>query len=230
LTDEVSGRQTHLRGWRSLAVVLPLPLLLVVGLGAAQLRAERICEQQARTSALAPAWWHHGSTRAALIGDSWAVGDNENPAYPELVAKALRLDMRVSAVGGTGFVNDGACGGESFATRVSTIPRDARLIILAGGLNDTGEDGGAIAESVEHLISRARQAAPQARVVVVGVPDVPLLDTSATSRVDGILRSSSADLFLDVRDAHVSVSADDIHPSAEGQLEYADRLIAGLSE
>lgn len=209
-------------------VVLPVPLLLLTGFVVLDIRTDRICEQQIQASALAPEWERHGPTRAALIGDSWAAADGIHPAYPALVARALDLDMRVSAVGGTGYTNGGACGGKSFQSRVHTVPDDARLVILAGGLNDTGSDGDDLSSALRRVVAAVHLQAPAARIVVLGVPRVPLLDDRRTERADGILRSASGTAFVDVRGWSIPTLPDRIHPTPSGHREYARHIVAAL--
>ena len=217
----------RLRGWRTVRVVLPVPVLLVATLVGVAQHGRSVCEEQTRMSALAPEREDHGTTRAALIGDSWAVGDTVHAAYPGLLAARLRLDLRVSAIGGTGYLNGGACGDESFATRVATVPRDAEVVFLAGGLNDTGEDPDELRAAVRDLVARVRRRAPEAEVVVLGVPRVPLLADEDTGRADDVLREgSSGATFVDAHAWRIPTLRDRIHPTPEGQRQYADLVAA----
>lgn len=210
-----------------MGVVAPVPALLLAGMVWLDHRADSWCDAQIASSAWAPEWEHRGPIKAALIGDSWAVGDGENPAFPGLVAEALDLDLRVSAVGGTGYLNEGPCGGQPFAARVDTIPADAEWVILAGGVNDTGRPDD-IHTAVDDLIEAVRERAPEAKVVVLGVPRVRLVPSDATEQADGVLQHVDADAFVDVRVEEVEIGADDIHPTPAGQRQYADLIVDAL--
>lgn len=219
-----------LRGWRTVRVVLPVPVLLVVALVGVAQHGRSLCHEQTRMSALAPEREDHGTTRAALIGDSWAVGDTVHPAYPRLLAQRLRLDLQVSAIGGTGYLNGGACGGESFATRVDTVPPDAGVVFLAGGLNDTGEDPDELGAAVRDLVAAVERRAPGAQIVLLGVPRVPLLADEDTGRADDVLREQSSDAaFVDAHAWRIPTLPDRIHPTAEGHREYAG-LVAAVAQ
>lgn len=208
-------------------LVVPVPLLMLGGLFVLDAHFGKVCEAQTRASALAPEWQHRGDTKAALLGDSWAVGDGTYPAFPALLADTLHLDLRVSAVGGTGYLNGGACGGQNFATRVDTVPTDAQIVFLAGGLNDSGEVDN-LTEEASAVAAAVLDQAPGAKIVVFGVPRVPLLDDEQTARADQALRSTDGVIFLDVREWEIPTLPDRIHPTAEGQREYAELLVAAI--
>lgn len=180
------------------------------------------CQLQIDDAAKAPQRVGSGEGSAVLIGDSWATMEG---IYPRELADRLDVELQMAAVGGTGYVNGGACGGRAFISRVYQIPKDADLVILAGGVNDGGAPKDMMSKAVAQTIAAARSRAPGVKVVVVGVPRVPLLEDDVTGAVDEVLAASDADLFVDVRGWDISTLPDGIHPDAGGAREYG-RLLA----
>jgi lysophospholipase L1-like esterase len=169
----------------------------------------------------------HGATSAALIGDSWSTGAG---VFPDRLAERLGLDLSVEAVGGTGFLNPGACGGHTFATRVPHIPADTRLVVLAGGINDYDDPG--LEAAVRDVVDAVQLRAPSARVVVLGVPRVPLLADDLTDPVDQTLEEVAVEEgaeFVDVRPWTITTLPDRIHPDPAGARAYADQVAAALT-
>ena len=167
----------------------------------------------------------HGITRAVLIGDSWATGAG---IYPDRLARQLGLDLHVAAVGGTGYLNPGACGGREFLSRAWEVPQDAELVILAGGVNDVHQDPDVLAAAVRSVIAAVHGRAPGARIVVLGVPRVLLLSDEATGAVDDVLEQVAGAAFVDVRGWDISTLPDRIHPDPAGAREYADRIASAI--
>jgi lysophospholipase L1-like esterase len=179
------------------------------------------CQLQVDDADQAPKRVEFGKVSAVLIGDSWATGEG---IYPRELAVRLEVNLHVAAVGGTGYVNPGACGGREFISRVWEIPQDARMVVLAGGVNDVGVPEDALAAGVRATIAATRSRAPGARIVVVGVPRVLLLEDESTGAVDDVLADAGADLFVDVRGWDISLLPDRIHPDPAGAEEYGRLL------
>jgi lysophospholipase L1-like esterase len=186
-----------------------------------------VCRLQLADHQTAPRRADHGTTPAALIGDSWSAGAG---VFPDRLAQHLGLDLRVAAFGGSGYINPSACGGHPFAARVARIPADAQLVVLAGGINDSGYPN--LAAAVRDLIEAVHDRAPAAQVVVLGVPRVPLFADELTDPVDQTLEEVAAErgaLFVDVRPWTITTLPDRIHPDPAGARAYADQVAAALT-
>jgi lysophospholipase L1-like esterase len=186
-----------------------------------------VCRLQLADQDTAPRRTTHGATSAALIGDSWSGGAG---VFPNRLAERLGLDLRVAAFGGSGYINPSACGGRTFGNRVARIPVDARLVVLAGGINDSGYPN--LAAAVRDLIEAVHDRAPAAQVVVLGVPRVPLFADELTDPVDQTLEEVAAErgaLFVDVRPWTITTLPDRIHPDPAGARAYADQVAAALT-
>jgi lysophospholipase L1-like esterase len=186
-----------------------------------------VCRLQLADQDTAPKRATHGNVPAALIGDSWSAGAG---VFPDRLAQHLGLDLRVAAFGGSGYVNPSACGGHPFAARVARIPADARLVVLAGGINDSGYPN--LAAAVRDLIDAVQLRAPAAQVVVLGVPRVPLLADELTDHVDQTLEQVATEqgaVFVDVRPWTITTLPDRIHPDPAGARAYAERVAAAIT-
>jgi hypothetical protein len=102
--------------------------------------------------------------------------------------------------------------------------------VLAGGVNDANTDSDILAAAVRDVIAAVHSRAPGARIVVLGVPRVLLLDDEATADVDGVLLEVAGDAFITVRGWDISMSPDRIHPDDAGARAYAAEVAAVIDD
>lgn len=160
-----------------------------------------------------------------MLGDSWSTGSG-SVAWPQLMADELHLDLRVASFGGSGYVNGSACGDQSFATRVNEIPVDSEVVVIAGGVNDTAVDPQELESAARSLIDEVTDRAPNAELVVLGVPRVGLISDDETARADAALQLAAGEAFVDVRGWDIELLADRIHPSEAGHASYGGHIAA----
>ena len=171
----------------------------------------------------------YGATRAAIIGDSWASGyglADPTGSFAYHLASLQEWDVTVNAVNSTGFAAGGAGSrGLSYASRARFLPVDAQIVVIEGGLNDV--------DALDHLEERTdialravRDRVPDAKVVVVGPPNVPFHEEEHLRRVDKILDAASKAAGL----RYISTltweveTFDDLHPTAQAHRAFAERL------
>ncbi|WP_261163987.1 SGNH/GDSL hydrolase family protein [Microbacterium sp. Marseille-Q6965] len=173
-----------------------------------------------------------GEHRIAVLGDSYAAGDarsDRGARWTDALAQAdPALTVRLDAVPFTGFVNDGACGPQAFTDRIDRVAAVAGdALVIQGGLNDVAADPDDLRASVRAVLDAA---ASVPRIVVVGPMDVPGRDGEAA--VDALLAAEAhahGATYVSALDWHLPVGRDDIHLTAAGHAEYAERIRDALS-
>lgn len=175
-----------------------------------------------------------GSSTMAVLGDSFAQGvglaDPRAQSWPTLAGRALNRTTIVNAVGSTGFANPGFCGGQDYSTRIrQVLATRPTTVVVQGGLNDStlGEQrlrGGALATL------KGLRGVPT--VLVVGPTASPATDRAKVERVDAILRDvaeAERRPYLSALDWQLPYVSDGLHPTLEGQREYAERIVESLT-
>lgn len=192
---------------------------------------------------------------AVFLGDSFVEGSQVSlpERFPFLLGatKGWQVDSR--GEGGTGYVTDGPAEypeRSPFPGRVQgVIDAKPDIVIVAGGLNDTGPGYGdqQLTDAITNTLSPLRLALPDAQIVVVGPlwpngfpPDSAIQVRDRMSAV-----ASSLDLqfidpiaelwFTGSRDGTTTpgnrtqfILADGTHPNAAGHRYIAERLAADI--
>lgn len=151
--------------------------------------------------------------KIAIVGDSFTAGAGASfvhNAYGVLLGYLLGgvdVDVRLLALGGTGWVNSGAANYYNFGQRSSDLSQTAfDMVIFAGGFNDTSLLSSIQANVVSTLTS-ARTLLPNALFVVLGSwagytgPSSDILTAEANI-------SAGVTQFADANTVFVPVSAD----------------------
>ena len=221
---------------RRTAVPLVVVLALVAGLsaylvGAADGRPASRCERYRTASAERLALDSgSGTERTVVIGDSYSVGlhlDRPLDSWPS------RLPGRVHVAGfsGSGFAGH-PCGDTSYADRAAAAVGDgADLVVVEGGLNDTGYDDAAIAAGFDRLMT-VLDGYPALDVLVVGPPPAPTRGLPV-AHVDALLARLSAthDVgYLSMLDADLPYLDDGLHLTAAGHRAFGDAVAARASD
>ncbi|NOR04276.1 SGNH/GDSL hydrolase family protein [Mycolicibacterium fortuitum] len=205
---------------------------LVVGLFA------QAPQQRFVTSGLDPQINH-----VAVIGDSYTTGmvaeGGMGPrnwatlAWQKLAQRGVQVDADVVAEGGAGYEARGNRGSVFADLTPKAVRPDDALIVFFGSRNDKDADLGAVTRLSHDALTTARQAAPTARILVIGPPwvnpDVPpnLLG------VRDILRDQARQVgatFVDpiaerwFFDNPELIGADGIHPTDAGHAYMADKI------
>ncbi len=172
----------------------------------------------------------HGAKRITVIGDSYSTGDtlaDRAEAWVDDFAVEQNATLSVLAQGGTGYTNAGFCGDSTFSTRVSRVSAtDPQLVIVEGGLNDTGATEGDERTAAERVLRSLRGY----DVVVVGPVDVPVLkgEASVDRALSGAARAEGAH-YVSALDWPIALGPDKKHPSVDGHAEFAKRVLAAIT-
>lgn len=212
------------RGAAAVAVVGAIVLLVGGPVGyrkvAGHLEQRDTCRRVAANVKEAPKHLSGGGEQVFLVGDSYSTGytlPKATDGYAFLLAEAEGWEATVAAWPGAGFTSEGACGGHGlFIREVAEAPAGVDLVIVQGGLNDTGHLDrlpGAAADTVESAKAHAK------RVVVVGPPVVPALPEEKIKRVDEILHQAATAQgakYVSLLSLHLATSDDGVHPTTAG--------------
>lgn len=182
--------------------------------------------------------------RAVFIGDSYTAGaGGDGTRWTSLVADRAGWKEINLGRGGTGYVTSlsgdmakKGCGldycpsyGEMVGDVTAARPN---IIVVAGGRNDGAKD---VSGAALTLLSDLHKSAPDARVIVVS----PLYDDDAvpswmTSQAAAIKAATAKagleyfDIGQPLTGRRDLISADGIHPNAEGYRAIADAVIRKL--
>lgn len=166
-----------------------------------------------------------GGQRVAILGDSWAHGDvieNRANGWAHLLATGRTIQL--DAIGATGFVNGGFCGGQEYAARIHEV-LDARpdVLIIQGGLNDDSVDPQEVQAAAEHLIDAADGVVH--RIILIGPVDVPACthERDIDAALDRAATSHDAE-YVSTLDWPVEIGPDGMHMTENGHREYAQMV------
>lgn len=167
-----------------------------------------------------------GSPTVVVLGDSYSVGaglDDRTKAWPTLAGKAEGLATHVAGVGGTGFVNQGPCGGQSFGQRVrDVLALEPDTLIIAGGVNDSDSTPGEVQASATAVL---RLTASVPTVIVVGPANAPAKDNLPA--IDAALAEAteaSGRKYISALGWELEYQPDRLHPTEAGQAVYARNI------
>lgn len=173
-----------------------------------------------------------GGPTAAVLGDSYAQGQHldrpREQAWSTLLGQAEGWTTRVDAIGMTGFINGGYCGGQTFASRLpAVLASRPQVLVVEGGLNDYEADPADVRQAAAELLAAAR-AVPT--VIVVGPPSAPARgDTPAA--VDAALGEATAAAgrqYVSTLTAGLPYLPDRLHLTPEGHQIFADLVASAV--
>ncbi len=172
------------------------------------------------------------------IGDSIMKGFGlpTSQAWPALIAAQNGWDLTTLACNGAGFLTIGStqdCGNNFPGVVVAAAALHPDIIIISGSSNDFGENNTALLDSTITALTRLRAEFPNARIIGLSTvwgdtaPPAQLaqIDTQVTQAVEQV-----GGTYLDIGQPLAShpelMQADDVHPTADGQL-VLDAAIQG---
>ncbi|MFI5509953.1 SGNH/GDSL hydrolase family protein [Mycobacterium sp. NPDC051804] len=192
-----------------------------------------------------------GGQRSVLfIGDSFTAGAtiDEAQAYPALIAHREGWRLHVDAQGGTGFIADGQGTGNGDTSKlIDRIAQDGRmfpdvdLVVLDAGRNDLSFPANEVAEAMSQCLMAVRHQWPDAKIATV-VPSFLSPDSydgyqtlvrrlaTASAAVGGVVIDPVAQRWYDSVDSTAMVSADGVHPNADGSTYIGERLLTSLRD
>lgn len=113
----------------------------------------------------------------AVIGDSFTAGSDmggrDGNGWPDLVGQSLdregyEVTLNVAAEGGAGYVKKGQKGNTFEVKAGEVVDPDVDVVVFFGGLNDGRVDISKVADAARETLGQAAEAAPDARLVVIG--------------------------------------------------------------
>jgi lysophospholipase L1-like esterase len=159
----------------------------------------------------------------AVLGDSIAQGlrsPRPMETFPYLMGAGRVV---VDAVGGSGYVNSGPCGGARYSQRLSRVLADKpSALVVQGGTND--KKAKRFEAAVRTLFAEIRRTGPTRTVIVGPYPPGPS-DRRWATRIDRTLQQESQRFgfrYVSLLTLHVPLLPDGKHPTHAGQ-----RVIAG---
>jgi lysophospholipase L1-like esterase len=178
----------------------------------------------------------------AVIGDSITGGTQQggrgDKGWPRLVTAQLRaqgmdLVTDVGAEGASGYVNVGH-GGGVFADKIADrVRREDRLVVFFGSINDAKATPGQMAHATCDTLRSAEEAAPLARLLVIGPSWTNANPPDYVLRSRDILRDRAEALggkFIDPLgdgwfvDRPDLIGKDGVHPTDAGHEYIASKL------
>lgn len=171
-----------------------------------------------------------GSTKVAILGDSYSVGAglaDRSKAWPTLAGRAEGWATHVAGVGGTGFVNAGPCGEQSFGQRLEDVLAvKPQILIIAGGVNDADLAPSEVQTSASALL---HLTASVPTVIVVGPANAPA--KSNLPAVDAALAkaaTANGRKYVSALNWELEFQPDGLHPTEAGQAVYARNIEAAI--
>jgi lysophospholipase L1-like esterase len=162
-----------------------------------------------------------------VVADSFATGfglSEPRDAWPLRLARRFDWTARFNTLAGSGYVNDGPCGGNTYS-HLARIPPHTRLVIVEGGLNDLDVPVPQVHDAAVSLFTDLRT---QARTVVVVSPTlVPGAPPAAVRDVAATIADAAHEAhvrYVDATQWPIATQADGYHPTADGSRDYAQRL------
>lgn len=179
----------------------------------------------------------------SVIGDSYTTGmlaeggmgprNWASLAWQKLSQRGVQVDADVVAEGGAGYEARGNHGNVFADLTARAVQPDDALIVFFGSRNDKDSDLGIYTRLSHDALTMARQAAPTARMLVIGPPWVNADVPPNLLGVRDILRDQARQVgatFVDpiadrwFFDRPELIGADGIHPTDAGHAYMADKI------
>jgi lysophospholipase L1-like esterase len=112
-----------------------------------------------------------------IVGDSYSEGHGAAPSkgYADTLSSRMKWSPRIEAFGGTGYTWGGGVdgnAGKDFLTRLNAVAKDSSyapsLVVLQGSQNDYRAEPEDIKAAAKKVVTRAREAWPDAQIVLLG--------------------------------------------------------------
>lgn len=181
--------------------------------------------------------------RVTFFGDSWTQGSSADrgKGFAYVTGQALGADTVVLGRVGTGYVNPGQSDAGNYLARLGALPVDTttKLLVLQGGLNDSGQSDGTYSATVTETIAAAKVKFPDASIVLVGpapakidsLPSLRLIDVklaAAAAQAGAHYISPIIGQWFTAENIGDVIDPETVHPSNAGHAMYAERLQASL--
>jgi lysophospholipase L1-like esterase len=180
-----------------------------------------------------------------FIGASYTAGLGATPptaGYAYLIGRQPGWRAQVDGVSGSGFLNPGPHGGQTFADRVATLPLSPRpdLVVFQGGRNDVGYPMPRLRAAIISTVDLARHRFTDAQIVLLGPIPGHVPATRGQLAVASVMRSAADAChatFIDPIAAHWITAQNEqaysgqipAHPGNRGYAYIAGRLFVSLT-
>jgi hypothetical protein len=249
----VWSSRSHLRR----AVILTTAIVLAAALAGIVLDRTQLRHTSVSRSAALALALHHDATRAIdhstaptpihdalFIGASYTQGLGAIPpdrGYAYLIGQEPGWRAQVDGVSGTGYLNPGPRGDQTFADRLANLPTHPHpdLVIFQGGRNDTAYPMPRLRAAILNTVALARERFKGAQIVLLGpIPaDIPVPHNQIA--VENTLRAAATAckvVFIDpiaegwITPGNENGYAGHVsgHPDNEGYAYIAKRLTTDL--
>ena len=163
-----------------------------------------------------------GIPGVAIIGDSYTAGD---VLVDRTDAWSYSIGGTLAGIGSTGFVSGGYCGDSAFTARIdAVVATKPDVLLIQGGLNDTGSSVDDIAQAVKILLE-ASCTVPS--VFIIGPVDA--LAREGVPAVDSALSEAATRAgvkYISAIGWQVEFGHDNLHLTPAGHIDFAARVRA----
>jgi GDSL-like Lipase/Acylhydrolase family len=234
-------------------ILLVATVVVVAGV-AVSLAATQLNHSSAHHSVVAAAKLLHSSTRtsaAALpdhdvlfVGASYTAGLGAYPqtdGYAYVIGREPGWRAQVDGVSGTGFLNPGPRGDQTFAERIAHLPNHPRpeLVVFQGGRNDVNYPSAQLRSAAIETAALTRKRYAGAQVVFLGPIPAHVPAPADQLAVAETLRSAAASckaIFVDpIEQGWITPGNEKgytgrvpAHPDNNGYAYIAQRLLSDL--
>jgi lysophospholipase L1-like esterase len=187
-------------------------------------------------------------TRPTLlaIGDSYVggAGDPSIKTYPQHLAEKMGWNLRVDAVGGSGYLSRTLPTGAPAHSLAERLPFDKDnfdpdFVIVDAGRNDLTSPAEELVPAIQSYLLDVRSAWPRAKIVVVKpqyasstvaevFPEVASAIDQTASQIDAVTIDPVNDRWWDVPDLDSLLLPDKVHVNGAGADYYANRMVDAL--
>ncbi|MEZ0342896.1 SGNH/GDSL hydrolase family protein [Mycobacterium sp. pV006] len=183
-----------------------------------------------------------------VVGDSYVggTGDPTVVVYPEQVADEMGWNVRIDAVGGSGYVSNVTESGRKRPSLIERLPADKAsytpdIVLVDAGRNDLALDPAAVVPEIDRYLTEVRAAWPDAQIVVVkpqfASAAVPANYPPLANAIDEIATRIGAATIDPVTegwwtgiDLEPLLFADKVHLNGAGTTYYADKIAEALNK
>lgn len=176
-----------------------------------------------------PVQYGGGRQQAAIVGDSYTEGhllDQPTNGWAFLLAKTQGWDASIDGIGSTGFVNESACGGDSFKTRMAGA-NHAKVVVIQGGVNDFRKDTAAIEAAADQTLKLTGRVE---RVVMVGPAPAPARDNlqAVDASLAAVAKLNQREYISALSWSDLEFLPDGVHLTERGHAQFAARVADAL--
>lgn len=171
-----------------------------------------------------------GERSLAIIGDSYVTGEgltDRTKGWAYLVGQDTDWKVSINGFGGSGFVNAGLCGGQTYADRVDKVlALKPEVLIIEGGLNDVNSSTAEVKAGASFLLGRVSKVPT---VIVVGPSNPPTgKDYSVVNQVLSEATQANGRQYVSARNWPLDFLPDGLHMTEAGHETFAAHVKALL--